>query len=173
MKQARTLVPFLMTAAVLASPLAASGAAGSASGARGQPGGIFKSGDDKCKLASVAAISKAAGERYTKGSFDGKTCTWSSADGNYVIVVDSHPSGYVELMVPSIGNHPGGEQVRAVGVAGASKAVLDTHPYAKTHRYQKDLYAVYPQGVVQVSLDYATKLPDSALFAVLRLVAHP
>jgi hypothetical protein len=164
MVRARLLIPILMFAVVLV-PLAARGATGS--------GAIFKAGYNKCKLASVAAISKAAGERYAKGSFDGKTCTWSSADGAYVVLVDAHPPGYLELMVPSVGKHAGGEQVKAVTVAGASKALLDTHPYANTHRYQKDLFAEYPQGVVQVSLDYATKLPDSALVAVLQLVTRP
>ena len=74
-------------------------------------------------------------------------------------------------MVPSIGKHAG-EVVKRITVPGASKAVLDTHSYANTHRYQKDLFAVYPQGVVQVSMDYSTALPDSALVAVMRLLTH-
>jgi hypothetical protein len=135
------------------------------------PSTLFKSGYDKCKLASLAAIDKAAGKTVAKGSFDGKVCTWSSRDGNYVILLDSHPSGYLELMVPSPGKH-NGELVKAIKVAGASKALLDTHSFANTHRYQKDLFAVYAQGVVQVSMDYSTALPDAALVAVMRLVTR-
>ena len=161
---------FLSAGVAAAMPLTASAAPLVASRPAGPPTTIFRSGYDKCKLASVAAISKAAGKPYSKGSFDGKTCTWSSADGNYVVLVDAHPSGYLELMVPSIGKHAGGEQVTAVRVPGASRALIDTHPYASTHRYQKDLFAVFPQGVVQVSLDYSTKLQNSALIAVMRLV---
>jgi hypothetical protein len=169
---ARLRILFLSTAAAAAMPLTASAAPLSLSHPAGPPTTIFKSGYDKCKLASVAAISRAAGKPYSKGRFDGKTCTWSSADGNYVVLVDAHPSGYLELMVPSIGKHRGGEQVKAVSVPGASKALIDTHSYANTHRYQKDLFAAFPSGVVQVSLDYSTKLPDSALIAVMRLVTR-
>ena len=59
-----------------------------------------------------------------------------------------------------------------IAVPGASKALLDTHAYKNTRRYQKDLFAVYPQGIVQVSMDYSTALPDSRLIAVMRLVAR-
>jgi hypothetical protein len=50
--------------------------------------------------------------------------------------------------------------------------VLDIHPYANTHRYQKDLFAAYAQGVVQVSMDNSTPLANSALVAVIRLVTR-
>jgi hypothetical protein len=133
---------------------------------------MFKSGYNKCKLASLSAIRKAAGHTFASAKFDGKTCTWSSGDGSYVILVDTHPAGYLGLMVPSIGKHAGGEVVKAVRLPKASKAVMDIHPYANTHRYQKDLFATYPQGDVQVSMDYATRLPDSALVAVMRLVTR-
>ena len=131
---------------------------------------MFKSGYNKCRLASLAAIKKATGQTYSNAHFDGKTCTWSSSDGNYVILVDTHPSGYLDLLVPSIGRHSDGEVVKRVVVSGASKAVLDTHPFKNTHRYQKDLVASYPQGDVQVSMDYSTSLPDSKLLTVMRLV---
>jgi hypothetical protein len=110
-----------------------------AAAAAGPPSSMFKTGYNKRKVASLAVIGKAAGKTYSKGSFDGKTCTWSSSDGNYVILLDTHPAGYLEPMVPSIGRHTDGEVVKAASLPGASKAVLDTHPYAKTHRYQKDL----------------------------------
>jgi hypothetical protein len=45
------------------------------------PSTLFKSGYGKCKLATVAAVGKAAGKTLAKGSFDGKVCTWSSSDG--------------------------------------------------------------------------------------------
>src|SRR5260221_3930025 len=77
------------------------------------PSSMFKSGYNKCKLASLVAISKTAGETFAKASFDGKTCTWSSKDGDYVVLVDTHPSGYL-LVVPAIGKHAGGEVVNAV-----------------------------------------------------------
>jgi hypothetical protein len=82
--------------------------------------------------------------------------TWSNSDGSYVILLDTHPAGYLDFMVPSIGRHTDGEVVKAVSLPGASKAVLDTHSYAKTHRYEKGLLPRYPQGVVQVTMNYAT-----------------
>ena len=70
-------VPSLIAAAfVLAMPVGAAAAA-SKSSAAGPPSSMFKSGYNKCKLASLAAISKAAGKSYSRGKFDGKTCTWS------------------------------------------------------------------------------------------------
>jgi hypothetical protein len=153
------------------STLAAAALLTAAPAAAAPPSTLFKSGYDKCKLASLPAIEKAAGKTVAKGRFDGKVCTWSSSDGNYVILLDSHPAGYLEVMVPSPGKHSG-EVVKAVKVSGASKALLDTHSYANTHRHQKDLFAVYPQGVVQVSMDYSTALPDATLVAVMRLVTR-
>ena len=163
---------FLVAAVVLAASVGPAAAARSNSAASGPPTLMFKTGYNKCKLASLPAIRKAAGRTFAKAKFDGKTCTWSSIDGNYVILLDTHPAGYLDLMVPSIGKHANGEVVKPVGVPRASKAVLDLHPYKNTHRYQKDLFAAYPQGVVQVSMDYATPLPDSALVAVMRLVTR-
>ena len=166
-------IPAFVTAAViLAATVGAASASRSNSAAAGPPASMFKSGYNKCKLASLSAVNKAAGHTYAQAKFDGKTCTWSSSDGSYVILVDTHPAGYL-LMVPSVGKHAGGEVVKQVSVPKASKAVLDIHPYANTHRYQKDLFAEYPQGVVQVSMDNSTALPDSALVAVLRLVTRP
>jgi hypothetical protein len=160
----------------LAFVLAASGGAAvparSTSTAAGPPSSLFRSGYNKCRAASLAAINRAAGQAYVTGEFDGKSCTWSSSDGNHVIVFDTHPSGYLDLLVPAPGRHAGGEVVKRVVVSGASKAVLDTHPYANTHRYQKDLFASYPQGDVQVSMDYSTSLPDSKLVAVMRLLTR-
>ena len=167
------LMPTVIAAAfVLATPVGTAAAARSTSAASAPPSSMFKTGYNKCKLASLAAIDKEAGKTFSKGKFDGKTCTWSSSDGNYVILVDTHPSGYLEFMVPSIGVHAGGETVKAVNVHGASKAVLDTHAFANTHRYQKDLFAVYAPGVVQVSMDYSTSLPDAKLVTVMRLVTR-
>jgi hypothetical protein len=133
---------------------------------------MFKPGYDKCKLASTAAISRSAGRTFTDARFDGKTCTWSSSDGSSVLLVDTHPSGYLDLMVPAPGHHPDGEIVKRVSVPHAQKAVLVTHPHASTNRYAKDLFAAYAAGVVQVSMDDATPLPDSALVAVMRLVTR-
>ena len=158
--------------AVVASALVLSVSVGAAvsAAAKAPPAKMFQSGYNKCKLASLAAINMTTGKKFAKGTFDGKTCTWSSSDGNYVILIDTHPSGYL-LVVPSVGTHPG-EVVKRITIRGASKAVLETHSFANTHRYQKDLFAEFPQGVVQVSMDYSTALPDSKLVAVLKLVTH-
>lgn len=165
-------IPAFVMAVILAASVAAGAAARSNAAASGPPTSLFKTGFNTCKLASLTAMSRTAGRTYAKATFDGKTCTWSSADGNYVILLDTHPAAYLGLMVPSIGKHADGEVVKPVRVPGASKAVLDIHPYANTHRYQKDLFAAYPQGVVQVSMDYTTPLPGSALVAVIRLVTR-
>ncbi len=167
-----TISTLLALAFVLVASAGAAGLARATSTAGGPPSSMFKSGYNKCKLASLAAIDKATGEVFAKGEFDGKSCTWSSSDGNHVTVFDTHPTGYLDLLVPAPGRHAGGEVVKRVVVSGASKAVLDTHPFANTHRYQKDLFASYPQGDVQVSMDYSTPLPDSKLVAVMRLLTR-
>lgn len=165
----RVILSFV--AAVLVLALTAAAAVG-ASNAAAPPDAMFKSGYNKCKLASLATVNKTTGKKFAKAKFDGKTCTWSSSDGAYGILVDTHPTaGYLEYFVPSVGKHAA-EVVKRVSVPGASKALLDTHSFKNTHRYQKDLFAVYPQGIVQVSMDYATALPDSMLIAVMRLMTH-
>ena len=136
------------------------------------PSAMFKSGFNKCKLATLAAINTTTGKKFAKAKFDGKSCTWSSSDGNYVILLDTHPTGYLEFLGPPIGKSANGDVTTRITVRGASKAVLDTHSFANTHRYQKDLFAVYPQGVVQVSVDYSTTLPNSTIVAVERLLTH-
>jgi hypothetical protein len=171
MRVAPNRIAALIAAVVLAASVGVASAARDGSAASGPPASMFKSGYNKCKLASLAAMSKAAGHTYAQAKFDGKTCTWSSSDGKYVILVDTHPAGYL-LMVPKVGTHAAGELVKAVRLPKASKAVLDIHPFKNTHRYQKDLFAEYAQGVVQVSMDNAKTLPDSALVAVLRLVTR-
>ena len=80
----------IAAALVLSAP---AGATTSAAAAPAPPAAMFKSGYNKCKLASLAAVNKATGKTFAKGTFDGKTCTWSSSDGNYVILVDTHPAG--------------------------------------------------------------------------------
>jgi hypothetical protein len=169
MRPARMLITFVFAAAVVVVPVTASGSGVSSRLSAGGPNAIFAAGYNKCKLASVAAMTKAAGKPYARAKFDGKSCTWSSADGNYVVLVDSHPTGYLDMMVLPPGKH-GSEVVTAVRVAGASKAVIDTHSHALTGRYAKDLFASYPSGDVQVSMNYSTKLSDAAVLAVLRLV---
>ena len=159
------ILTFLAAALVLL-PAAASTAAAA------PPAALFKSGYNKCKVASLAAVNKTTGKKFAKAKFDGKTCTWSSSDGNYVILVDTHPAaGYLEAFVPPVGKSAN-DVVKRVAVPGASKALLDTHSFKNTRRYQKDLFAVYPQGIVQVSMDYSTALPDSRLIAVMRLVTR-
>lgn len=164
---------FVIAAVILAASVGAAAAARSDSVASGPPASMFKTGYNKCKLASLTAMSKAAGRIYAKTTFDGKTCTWSSADGNYVILLDTHPAAYVavlRLVLSDSGKR--GDKASSVSVPGASKAVLDVFPYAKTRRYAKDLFAVYPQGVVQVSMNSLTSLPTARLIAVMRLVTR-
>ena len=170
-ERVRSALVRALAGALAAVSLALIGVAGVAA-APPPPGAIFKSGYNKCKVASLTSINKTTGKKFAKAKFDGKTCTWSSSDGNYVILLDTHPTaGYLESFVPPVGKHAN-EVVKRVTVPGASKALLDTHSFKNTRRYQKDLFAVYPQGIVQVSMDYATALPDSRLIAVMRLVTR-
>jgi hypothetical protein len=136
------------------------------------PDAAFKAGYNKCKLATPAALSQTAGKQFATARFDGKTCTWSSSDGNYVVLVDTHPAGYIELLGPSLGKHPNGDTARLVSLPGATKAVLETFSHKNTGRYAKDLLAAYPQGVVQVSLNFSTALSDKTTIAVARLLTH-
>jgi hypothetical protein len=146
--------------------------AGVAALVRSPPSAMFKSGYNKCKLSTVAALSKTAGKKLVKATFDGKTCTWSSSDGNATILVDTHPAGYLEFLGPALGKHANGDVVKAITVPGASKAVLETFSHANTGRYAKDILAVYPQGVVQVSVNYSTALSARTVIAVTRLLTH-
>ena len=170
MRRASDLIPALLTAALaLAAPVGAVAAPRATSRAVAPPSTLFRSGYNLCKAASVAAIGKAGGRSFSAGTFDGSACTWASTDGNYVVMLSTHPAAYTAVL-GLLGRH--GDKASPVKVPGASKAVLDVHPFAKTRRYAKDLFAVYPQGVVQVSMDYTTRLPASRLIAVMRLVTR-
>jgi hypothetical protein len=159
-------------AVAVALSLTAALGAGATRSVAAPPSAMFKSGYNKCKLATPAALSKTTAKKFVKAKFDGKTCTWSSSDGNYVVLVDTHPAGYLEFLGPTIGKSANGDVTKLIRVPGASKAVLETFSHANTHRYAKDLFAVYPQGVVQVSINYSTALPDKTVVAVTRLVTH-
>jgi hypothetical protein len=150
----------------LALPLSAAAVARAPS----PPAAMFKSGYNLCKRASATAIGIAGGQEFQPGTFDGKVCTWSSSDGNYVVMLSTHPAAYA-VTLSLLGKH--GDKVSSVKVPGASKAVLDVFPFAKTHRYAKDLFAVYRRGVVQVSMNYKTPLATSKVIAVMRLVTRP
>ena len=87
--------------------LALSASAGAGVGTRSAaapPSAMFKSGYNKCKLATPAALSKLTGRKFVKAKFDGKTCTWSSSDGKYVVLVDTHPAGYLDFWAPRSGS---------------------------------------------------------------------
>jgi azurin len=104
-----------------------------------------------------------------KARFDGKTCTWSSADGGSVIVLDTHPAVYMDYLAPKVGKDANGNVTKRIAVPGTKKALVETHSFALTHRHQKDLLALYAAGVVQVSMDYTGALSDARVIAVLRL----
>ena len=88
------------------------------------------------------------------------------------MLVDTHPSGYIELLGPSLGKHPNGDAAMLVSLPGATKAVLETFSHKNTGRYAKDLLAAYPHGVVQVSLNFSIPLSDETTIAVERLLSH-
>lgn len=133
--------------------VAAVAGAGTATAATPRPpDAMFVNGYNKCKLTTLAALSKATGKVFTKAKFSGKWCQWTSADAHYVIQVDTHPLGYTEYGAYPIGKRPGGDVNSLINVPRASKAMLVTHSHALTGRYAKDVLAVYPQGVVSVSL---------------------
>lgn len=136
------------------------------------PPALFKSGVNKCKATTLTALSKTTGVTFTKAKFDGKTCTWSNADGSDTILFDTHPAGYLEYMVPKVGKKANGDVTRRAAVPRAAKALLTTHSFAATKRYNKDLFAEYTPGVVQVSMSYADALADARVVAVMRLLTH-
>lgn len=163
MHRASHRIPILVAAALVLGALVAPPALSR----HGGPSPLFRHGYNLCKAASLAAINKAAGRSFSPGSFDGSACTWASSDGNYVIMLSTHPAAYA-VTLRLLGKR--GDKVSSVKVPGASRAVLDALPFAKTGRYAKDLFAVYPQGVVQVSMNYKTRLADSKVIAIMRLV---
>jgi hypothetical protein len=143
-----------------------------AAAAAAPPPTLFTRGYDKCKATTLTALSKTTGVKYTRAKFSGKQCIWANADGSDTIVFDTHPAGYLEYMVPKPGKEPNGDVTRRAAVAGASKALLTTHSFAATNRHNKDLFAEYASGVVQVSMSYADPLPDARVLAVMRLLTH-
>jgi len=153
---------------VCALALALAVAVRAAAQAAGPPTAMFKTGFNLCKLAKLPAVEKAAGATLSTAKFDGKFCNWSSSDDAYTVMVTAHPSAWT-AMLDLLGGQKG-EKISNVTVPGASRGVLDTFPYAKTHRYASDLYAVYPQGVVQVSFNYAKSFPPAQMIAVMRLL---
>jgi hypothetical protein len=137
------------------------------------PAALFKPGYNLCKLATLPALEKAAGATLAAGSFDGKFCNWSSNDGKYTVMVTTHPGAWVaelDVLVQTGGSGQKGEKVSNLKVPGASRGALDAFPYVQTHRYASDLYAVYPQGIVQVSFNYATNFPLARMINVMRLL---
>jgi hypothetical protein len=160
-------MPRMPARAVCAIALVLATAFAAAAWAAGPPTPIFKTGFNLCKLATLPAVEKAAGATLSPGTFDGKFCNWSGG-GSYTVMVTTHPSAYTAMLALLGGQK--GEKVSNVTVPGASRGVLDAFPYAKTHRYDSDLYAVYPQGVVQVSFNYATSFQVARLIAVMRLL---
>jgi hypothetical protein len=151
----------------------ATAASARVSNAAAPPPAIFKPSYNLCKLATLPALEAAAGATLSAGSFDGKFCNWSSSDGNDTVMVTTHPGAWVaelDVLVQTGGSGQKGEKVSNLKVPGASRGVLDAFPYAQTHRYASDLYAVYPQGVVQVSFNYAKSFPIARMIAVMRLL---
>jgi hypothetical protein len=96
-------------------------------------------------------------------------------------MLSTHPAAYIAVL-ELLRNQNGkrGEKVYPPVLHAAYWALIDEHPFAQTHRYAKDLFAVYyPRahrntalGVVQLSMNYGTPLPDATLVAVMRLVTH-
>lgn len=169
----RSITSFGAIVGLVALVVSASAGAGvETRSAAAPPSAMFKSGYNKCKLATPVALSKTTAKKFVAAKFDGKTCTWSSGDGKYVVLVDTHPAGYIELMGTPIGKQANGDVVKAIRVPGGSKAVLETFSHANSGRYAKDLLAAYAQGVVQVSVNYATPLPDKTVIAITRLITH-
>ncbi len=95
-----------------------------------------------------------------KCKFDGKSTTWSSPNGEHVVLFDTHPRGYLEYFVP-LGKHADGAKTAELArTAYTLKARLETYPFAKTHRYAEDLFMEFPEGVVQLSLNSNTPIPS-------------
>jgi hypothetical protein len=136
------------------------------------PANLFKHGYDKCKAASVGSVAKAVGAKIAKARFSGKDCTWSTFDGSVTILFDTHPTGYMEYLVPKPGRAANGDVTRKIAVLGASKALLETHSFAAIHRHAKDLFAQYAAGVVQVSINSAPPLSDGRCVALMRLLTR-
>jgi len=145
---------------------------GAARAAASPPDAMFVHGYNLCKVTTLTALNKTTGKKFTKATNYKSFCIWSSGDGNYALQVDVHPLGYTEYGAYPIGKRPSGDVNSMISVPGASKAILVTHSHALTGRYARDVLGVYPQGVVSVSLIYATPLPTSTAVAVTRLVTH-
>ena|SRR5438034_956431 len=136
------------------------------------PNAMFVHGYNLCKVTTLAALSKTTGKKFTVAHNHKSFCDFASADDNYVLQVDVHPLGYTEYGAYPIGKRPSGDVNSRISVPGASKAILVTHSHALTGRYAKDVLAVFPQGVVSVSLIFNTPLSTSTAIAITRLVTH-
>ncbi len=84
-------------------------------------------------------------------------------------IFDTHPPGYLDF-VP-IGKHANGDITKRIGTPPhALKAVLETFSFANTHRYAKDLFIAYPEGVVQLSLNSAKPISNAGLNALIKVI---
>jgi hypothetical protein len=99
--------------------------------------------------------------------FAGRFCNWSSGDDGYAVMVTAHPSGWT-AMLGLLGGQKG-ERSRTSSCR-EPPAAASTPSYAQTYRNASDLYAVYPQGVDQVSFEYAKNLPVAKIIAVMRFL---
>ena len=158
----------LLSSTVLALALALTASVSAAA----PPSKLFVHGYNLCRTTSLETMTTVAKRHFVTARFDGATCTWSTGDGNATILIDVHPSSYLDYLAPPVGRHANGDVVRRIKVPGATKGLLETFSHANTARYAKDLFAAYPGGVVQVSVNYATPVSDALVVAVMRLVTH-
>lgn len=162
----------LLAIAAAAVALGVTVGTGAAATGASPPSAMFVHGYNLCKVTTLTALRKTTGKKFTKANNHKSFCDFASGDDAYVIMVDVHPLGYTEYGAYPIGKQSNGDVNSRISVPGASKAILVTHSHALTGRYAKDVLAVYPQGVVSVSLVYQTPLPTSTAVAVTRLVTH-
>jgi hypothetical protein len=138
------------------------------------PKALFEPGYNLCRAASLSAIRRVGGQRYERGIFLNRGCTWSRADLQAGITLSTHPlrvsNALMRNFLAQVGE--GGLRAKIVSVPGTRKAVLVTLPASSPGHVSKSLFANYERGAIQVNMTAPGSLPDKRLIAVLRLVAH-
>jgi hypothetical protein len=140
--------------------------------AAGPPAVLFKTGYNLCRAAPLAAIRAAGGQTYKRGFFANKSCLWERPDLQAGVLLSAHPRGPGVVLMRQMLEQSGtnGLRARRIRIAGAQNGVVVVLPRSLSQTVAKDLFAAYPQGVVQLNMTAPGEVRDSRLLAVLRVV---
>lgn len=166
-------VSVVVSAVACAATVAGVGAIGALAA---KPSVLFKHGYDLCGAAPLSAVRKTGGQPYRAGAFDSVVCNWERPDFKAGITLSLVTGAQATAMKPRLtsvhgtSTGPGGVKMQSMQVPGASAAVIETLPHFLKGESSKELYLVFPQGIVHVSMTAPGSLTTSRVLAVARLL---